>query len=55
MKSEKTLTRSSREAGATAVEYTIMAAAIAAVVVAIVFTLGGQTLLLFDSVFDAWS
>lgn len=55
MNSQKVPSRPSDEAGATAVEYAIMVAAIAAVVVAIVFTLGGQTLVLYDSVVQAWS
>lgn len=36
--------------GATAVEYGIMVAAIAAVIVAVVFTLGGKVLAAFNSV-----
>lgn len=38
--------------GATAVEYAIMAAAIAAVVVAVVFALGGQVESKFDCAHD---
>ncbi len=38
------------EEGATAVEYGIMVAAIAAVIVGIVFTLGGQVTAAFDKV-----
>lgn len=38
------------ERGATAVEYGIMLAAIAAVIMSVVFTMGGQVLGLFESV-----
>ncbi len=41
--------------GATAVEYALMAAAIAAVIVVIVFALGGQVSGLFDSFNSLWS
>lgn len=41
------------EDGATAVEYGIMVAAIAAVIVAIVFTIGGQVNTAFQTVSDA--
>lgn len=41
--------------GATAVEYALMVAAIAAVIVAIVFALGGQVSGLFDSVNSRWA
>ena len=40
----------SRESGATAVEYAIMASLIAAVIVVAVFTLGEKTLALFQRV-----
>ena len=40
------------EKGATAVEYGIMVAAIAAVIVALVFTLGGQVQAAFQTVID---
>lgn len=43
------------ERGATAVEYALMAAAVAAVIVAIVFALGGQVSSLFDSVNSQWA
>ena len=38
------------EKGATAVEYGIMVAAIAAVIITVVFALGDQLILLFDGV-----
>jgi pilus assembly protein Flp/PilA len=48
-----TLRRDDR--GATAVEYALMAAAIAAAIVAIVFVLGGQVSSLFESATSLWA
>jgi len=42
------------ERGATAVEYGLMVAAIAAVIIAIVWTLGGQVQKAFQDVSDGW-
>ena len=41
--------------GATAVEYALMAAAVAGVIVVIVFALGGQVSGLFDGVTSLWA
>jgi pilus assembly protein Flp/PilA len=43
------------EKGATAVEYSILAAAIAAVIVTVVFSIGGKVENLFDTVDSTWS
>jgi pilus assembly protein Flp/PilA len=40
--------------GATGVEYGLIVAAIAAVIIAVVFTLGGKVEAAFQSVVDAW-
>ncbi len=42
------------EEGATAVEYAIMASAIAAVIIVVVYAIGVKTDLLFQTVKDAW-
>ncbi len=44
--------RATRDRGATAVEYGLIVAAIAAVIVAIVFTLGGQIQTAFQTTSD---
>jgi pilus assembly protein Flp/PilA len=48
----RSLVLGDRERGATAVEYGLLVAAIAAVIVAIVFTLGGQIQAAFQTVSD---
>lgn len=42
------------EIGATAVEYALLASLVAAVIVAIVATMGEEVLGLFQSVIDVW-
>jgi pilus assembly protein Flp/PilA len=44
-----------RERGATAVEYGLMVAAIAAVIIATVILLGGKVEGAFQKVYDAWT
>lgn len=43
------------ESGATAIEYAIMASAIAAVIIIVVYAVGGKVLNSFNSVNDSWN
>lgn len=48
------MTRSRREDGASAVEYGLLAAAVAALIVVVTFALGGVTSGQFQDVCDKW-
>ena len=50
----KLQTRMASDEGATAVEYGIMVAAIAAVIIALAFTIGDNVVAAFQTVLDNW-